>query len=144
MALPCEAVDLHDDGTKPGTTPAPAVTPGARIAGPRLELWQAACIGWFFELRWNLRDAVEAASKPLARVLGITVLLKLLALAGTALVGVAIGLTVSGLVQNSAAGGHVDAAFADSADTFRGRGAQFARIVARRASRLHGYPQLLV
>ncbi len=102
MALPCEAVDLHDDGTKPGTTPAPAVTPGARIAGPRLELWQAACIGWFFELRWNLRDAVEAASKPLARVLGITVLLKLLALAGTALVGVAIGLTVSGLVQNSA------------------------------------------
>ena len=62
----------------------------------------AAWIGWFFELRWNLRDAVEAASKSLAGVLGVTVFLKVLALAATALVGVAIGLTVSGLVQNSA------------------------------------------
>ena len=53
-------------------------------------------------MRWNLRDAVEAASKSLAGVLGVTIFLKLLALAATALVGVAIGLTVSGLVQNSA------------------------------------------
>ena len=97
-----EAVDLHEDGAKPGAAAVPAVTPGAQIAGPRVESWLAAWIGWFFELRWNLRDAVEAASKSLAGVLGVTVFLKLLALAATALVGVAIGLTVSGLVQNSA------------------------------------------
>ena len=72
------------------------------MTSPRLDLWPAALLGWFFELRWNLRDAVEVASKSLAGVLAITVSLKLLALAATALVGVAIGLLVSGLVQNSA------------------------------------------
>ena len=55
-----------------------------------------------FRVRWNLRGAVEAASKPLARVLGIAVPLKCSRSQATALVGVAIGLTVSGLVQNSA------------------------------------------
>ena len=96
-----EAVDRHEDGAEPGAAPVPAATPGARIVG-HAEWSLAAWIGWFFELRWNLRDAVEAASKSLAGVLGVTVFLKLLALAATALVGVAIGLTVSGLVQNSA------------------------------------------
>ncbi|HEY5704959.1 MAG TPA: ATP-binding cassette domain-containing protein [Terrimicrobiaceae bacterium] len=97
-----EAVNLHEGGTKPG---AAAVLSGAsksQIATPRFNLWPAAWIGWFFELRWNLRDAVETASKSLTSVLGITVSLKLLALAATALAGVTIGLTVSGLVQNSA------------------------------------------
>ncbi len=96
-----EAVDRHEDGAKPGAAPVPAATPRARIVD-HVEWSLAAWIGWFFELRWNLRDAVEAASKSLAGVLGVTVFLKLLALAATALVGVAIGLTVSGLVQNSA------------------------------------------
>jgi ABC transport system ATP-binding/permease protein len=97
-----EAVDLHEDSAKPSAAAVQAVTSKAQILGLRFDLWLAAWTGWFFELRWNLRDAVESASKSLIGVLGVTVFLKLLALAATAVVGVAIGLTVSGLVQNSA------------------------------------------
>jgi ABC transport system ATP-binding/permease protein len=96
-----EAVDLEGGSDRPVAATTPPVV-GKQVASPRLELWPAALLGWFFELRWNLRDAVEVASKSLAGVLAITVSLKLLALAATALVGVAIGLLVSGLVQNSA------------------------------------------
>jgi ABC-type multidrug transport system ATPase subunit len=97
-----EVVDLQEGGAKPRPAAAPAGSPKARVSGMRFDLWPAAWIGWFFELRWNLRDAVESAAKSLTEVLGITVFLKFLALGATALVGVAIGLTVSGLVQNGA------------------------------------------
>jgi len=69
---------------------------------PRVDLWVSALAGWFFELRWNLRDAVEFGGRSLTSVLATTLFLKFLALAATAVVGVAIGLTISGLVQNSA------------------------------------------
>jgi ABC transport system ATP-binding/permease protein len=96
-----EAVDLAGGGEKPVAAAAPPVAE-KQLPGPRPDLWLAAWLGWFFELRWNLRDAVEVASKSPAGVLTIVISLKLLALAATALVGVAIGLLVSGLVKNSA------------------------------------------
>jgi len=79
--------------------PAAARRPAAPL---RPDLWAAAPTAWFFELRWNLRDAVESGGRTLAGILFVTVGLRILALAATALVGVAIGLAVSGLVQNSA------------------------------------------
>jgi hypothetical protein len=87
-------------------TPAPGAEARAVVAKPsrlpRFDLWVSALAGWFFELRWNLRDAVEFGGRSLASVLATTLFLKFLALAATAVVGVAIGLTISGLVQNSA------------------------------------------
>lgn len=80
-------------------TPAPGEKPPAR---GRTMARLAAALAWFFELRWNVRDAVESGGQSLFSVVATTAALKLLALGATALVGIAIGLAVSGLVQNSA------------------------------------------
>ena len=97
-----EAVDFDRPGQGPATASATPVAPKKSLVPPGLTLWPAALAGWFFELRWNLRDAVEFGGRSLASVLATTMFLKFLALAATAVVGVAIGLTISGLVQNSA------------------------------------------
>jgi ABC-type multidrug transport system ATPase subunit len=94
-----EAIDAGPDVQK---SEPPAVVASRPGFGSRAALWSVARIGWFFELRWNLRDAVEMASKSPGGVLATTIGLKFLALAATAVVGVAIGLAISALVQNSA------------------------------------------
>jgi ABC-type multidrug transport system ATPase subunit len=89
-------------GAESASAPTPTITTKKPPAFPRIDAWLAAGMGWFFELRPNLRDAVETGHQPLAAVLATTVSLKLLALIATALVGIAIGLAISGLVQNPA------------------------------------------
>lgn len=87
----------------PANAPKDSQTPAPKISKlPRIDVWLAGVLGWFFELRWNLRDGVEMGCLSLLTVLTTTVALKLLALTATALVGIAIGLAISGLVQNSA------------------------------------------
>jgi len=86
-----------------GSVPAtPTPAPAKKWSLPRVDVWVASFAAWFFELRWNFRDAVESGGQSLTGILFTTVTLKVLALASTAIIGVAIGLTVSGLVQNSA------------------------------------------
>jgi ABC-type multidrug transport system ATPase subunit len=68
----------------------------------RPDAWLAAVAAWFFEMRWNIRDAVEEAGRGLLGTAGTLLALKVAALATTALVGIAIGLAISGLVQNAA------------------------------------------
>jgi ABC-type multidrug transport system ATPase subunit len=100
-----EGFEVVEEGAKPSAAPAATPAPAAarKPAEPfRPDLRVAAPVAWFFDLRWNLRDAVESGGRTLSGILFVTVGLRILALAATALVGVAIGLAVSGLVQNSA------------------------------------------
>ncbi len=96
-------VEEFDAVGSPPSSASPASSPAAPRPPflPRFDVWPAAVLGWFFELRWNLRDSIESAGRSLYSVLATAMALKFLALAATALVGVAIGLTISGLVQNS-------------------------------------------
>jgi ABC-type multidrug transport system ATPase subunit len=98
-----EAVEIGSPKTV-AAAPAAAKAPARKKAFvfPRPDLWGSAFAAWFFELRWNLRDAVESGGRSLPGILFVTVSLRVIALAATALVGVAIGLAVSGLVQNTA------------------------------------------
>jgi len=84
-------------GTVASATPPPPPRPALRP-----DAWIAATAAWFFELRWNIRDAVESAGRSLLGVMFTALTLKVLSLVATALVGVAIGLAISAVVQNSA------------------------------------------
>ncbi len=88
--------------TPSGAVALPDPDPAPAVAGPRPDVWVAAAAAWVFELRWNVRDAVEGGGRSLAGVVATTVGIKLLALVATALVGIAIGLAISSLVQNTA------------------------------------------
>lgn len=98
-----EAVEAGAPATQ-GTRPSAQVpsAPGKPAATFRPDVWISAITAWFFELRWNFRDAVEFGGQSLPGMLLVTVGLRFAALAATALMGVAIGLAVSGLVQNAA------------------------------------------
>ena len=80
----------------------PVEASAAKPPPARPDAWIAAAAAWFFEMRWNIRDAVEGAGRGLLGTAATVVALKLAALAATALVGIAIGLAISGLVQNAA------------------------------------------
>ena len=96
-------VAVESNAPQKSTLPAATQAPAAKsVSFPRPDLWASAAAAWFFELRWNLRDAVESGGRSLTGILFITIGLRIIALATTALVGVAIGLGVSGLVQNTA------------------------------------------
>ena len=96
-----EAVESNSPKKTAAPPPPQTVAPRPSLV-PRPDLWASAAAAWFFELRWNLRDAVESGGRSLTGILFVTVGLRVIALAATALVGVAIGLAVSGLVQNTA------------------------------------------
>ncbi|MEI8312974.1 MAG: ABC transporter permease [Verrucomicrobiota bacterium] len=101
-----DAFEAVDTDTQKKSSPSPAAAAPVPLQKPsfviRPDLWLSAVAAWFFELRWNFRDAVESGGRSLTGILLVTVSLRVIALAITALVGVAIGLTVSGLVQNAA------------------------------------------
>lgn len=92
---------VSEDNTPVSGEAAPVSAPAPRKS-LRADTWVAAAFAWFFELRWNVRDAVEGAGKSLLGVLLTALALKVLSLVATALVGVAIGLAISAVVQNSA------------------------------------------
>jgi ABC-type multidrug transport system ATPase subunit len=96
-----EAVEEGVQQSSEVAEPAPPAAP-SKASALRPDVWIAAAAAWFFELRWNVKDAVEGAGRSLLGVVATTVGIKLLALAATALVGIAIGLAISSLVQNTA------------------------------------------
>lgn len=88
------AEDVVPDGIdEPAESPK---KPGEAI-GFKVMVWAAS----FLEVRDNLLDSADKGGAELVRVFWVSGGLKILALALTALVGVAIGLAISGVVQTS-------------------------------------------
>ena len=98
-----ESFEAVETNPQKETRPPAASAPSRQSSFvPLPDLWLSAVAAWFFELRWNFRDAVESGGRSLAGIFLVTVGLRVIALAATALVGVAIGLAVSALVRNTA------------------------------------------